>query len=155
MGRGGGVRGVRRVGGVGGSGRGWNGSCCPVAVGFRYEKLIAWQRADDLYLELHLLTKSRFPAEEKYELSAQLRRAAFSVAANIAEGFARTPGKDRLRFLRISWGSLAEVAYCVHVARRLGYVDEETHFACRQRVDQVGPPLMGLIRAELKRIRSL
>ena len=123
-------------------------------MAFRHYRLVAWQRADDLYLEIHSITRKVFPADEKYELSAQARRAAYSVAANIVEGFGRTPGRDRLRFLRIAWGSLAEVDYCLHVARRLDYVDEATYTACDERVQQVGAPLMGLIRAELRRIRS-
>jgi four helix bundle protein len=116
--------------------------------------LIAWQRADDLYVFLHALTKT-FPPQERYELSAQLRRAAYSVPANIVEGFARTRGRDRLQFLRIAWGSLAEVGYCIHVAERLGYLDDEKYAACDLQIRKVGAPLIGLLRAELKWLRSI
>ena len=53
-----------------------------------HHSLVAWQRADDLFIRLHQLSLKAFPAYERFELGGQLRRAAFSVAANIVEGFA-------------------------------------------------------------------
>jgi four helix bundle protein len=53
-----------------------------------HEKLVAWQRADDLCVEIYRLTRENLPPSERYELSKQLRRAAYSVPANLAEGFA-------------------------------------------------------------------
>ena len=129
-------------------------TCCSGCMALQHHNLIAWQRADDLYISLHLLTRRLFPPDERYELSAQLRRAAYSVAANIVEGFARNPGRDRIHFLRISFGSLAEVGYCLHVAKRLHYVDPETFEIFDLQVRKVGAPLLGLIRAELNRLRS-
>ena len=84
-----------------------------------HHSLVAWQRADDLFIRLHQLSLKHFPSHERFELGSQLRRAAFSVAANIAEGFAHPPGRTRLRFLNIAHASLAEVGYCIHVALRL------------------------------------
>jgi four helix bundle protein len=112
----------------------------------RHHTLVAWQRADDLFIALHKLAKESFPPDERYELSSQLRRAAYSVAANIVEGFAREHVGERQHFLNISWGSLAEVGYCVHVARRLGYISDATYDELELRVRQVGAPLGGLIR---------
>jgi four helix bundle protein len=60
----------------------------------RHHSLIAWQRADDLFIKLHLLTTRSFPAIERFELGAQLRKAAYSVPANIAGGHARRQKKD-------------------------------------------------------------
>jgi four helix bundle protein len=85
-----------------------------------HHTLVAWQRADDLFIKLHVLTTKRFPAVERFELGKQLRRAAYSVPANIVEGFARRHRRDRLNFLNIAEGSLSEVRYCIHVANRLG-----------------------------------
>jgi four helix bundle protein len=111
----------------------------------RHENLIAWQRADDLFIEIHQLTK-RVPSDERFELSSQIRRGAYSVAANIVEGFARRSLKERAHFLNIAEASLAEVTYCLHVAKRLGYVTSDQHSILEARTRQVGAPLVGLIR---------
>jgi len=76
-----------------------------------------------------------------------LRRAAFSVPANIVEGFARRHRRERLHFLNIAEGSLAEVGYCVHVAARLGYIQPEMREALEIELSRVGAPLAGLIRS--------
>lgn len=86
-----------------------------------YSNLVAWQRADDLFIEVHKLTTSSFPKFEQYELGSQVRRAAYSVPANIAEGNSRLHDRDSLRFLNIASSSLAEVGYGLHAAQRLGY----------------------------------
>ena len=111
----------------------------------RHHTLVAWQRADDLFILVHKLVKE-FPLAERYELSSQLRRAAYSVAANIVEGFAREHRKERLQFLNVSWGSLAEMGYCLHVARRLGYITDATYEQFELDVRRVGAPLSGLIK---------
>jgi 23S rRNA-intervening sequence protein len=59
-----------------------------VRVPLRHHTLVAWQRADDLFIEVHQLTLKSFPSYEKYELGSQMRRAAFSIAVNIVEGCA-------------------------------------------------------------------
>jgi four helix bundle protein len=112
----------------------------------RHENLIAWQRADTLFLDLHRLTK-RFPVDERFELSSQLRRAAYSVAANIVEGFARRSQKERMHFLNISEASLVEVGYCLHVANRLGYISTEEYAALDLQAKRVHAPLAGLIHS--------
>ncbi|HEY7446347.1 MAG TPA: four helix bundle protein [Vicinamibacterales bacterium] len=121
----------------------------------RHHDLVAWQRADDLCVSLHFLTRRVFPPEERYELSAQTRKASYSIAANIVEGFARRPGKERLHFLQISWGSLAEVGYCLHLARRLQYLDESSYDRYELEVRKVGAPLRGLMRAEQKKLGEI
>jgi four helix bundle protein len=64
-----------------------------VAMSMSHHNLVAWQRADDLFIKLHRLSLTAFPALERFALSAQMRRAAYSVAANIVEGFARPKEK--------------------------------------------------------------
>lgn len=113
----------------------------------RHHSLIAWQRADDLFIKLHVLTRQKLPLFEKFELGSQLRRAAYSVPANIVEGFARRYRRSRLHFLNISEGSLAEVGYCVHVAHRLGYIDDQLRDELEKDLNGVGAPLAGLIRS--------
>ncbi len=113
-----------------------------------HHSLMAWQRADDLFIKLHQLSLKAFPPFEKYELGGQLRRAAFSVAVNIVEGFARPAGRARVNFLTISQSSLAEVGYCIHVARRLGYLSDNMAGELETEIKQVGAPPAGLTRSE-------
>ncbi len=101
----------------------------------------------DLFIKLHSLSLKAFPAFERFELGSQMRRAGYSVAANIAEGFARRHDRDRLHFLNISESSLAEVGYCIHVAARLGYVSEVVAQEIDEEIKQVHAPLAGLIRS--------
>ena len=112
----------------------------------RHQNLVAWQRADDLFIRLHRLAQERFPRSERFELSGQLRRAAYSVAANIVEGVARRSKGQQVHFFNIAEGSLAETAYCLHVARRLGYITESEFLELDDAVRQVFAPLSGLIR---------
>ena len=113
----------------------------------RHHSLIAWQRADDLFIKIHQLTTKQFPAFERFELGSQLRKAAYSVPANIVEGFARRYRRARLHFLNISEGSLAEVGYCVHVAHRLGYIGDELLGELEKDINGIGAPLVGLVRS--------
>ncbi len=113
-----------------------------------HHSLVAWQRADDLFIRLHQLSLKRFPAFERFELGQQLRRAGFSVACNIVEGFARRHVKERVNFLITSQSSLAEVGYCIHVARRLGYITPPEAESIEAEINQVGAPLAGLIRSK-------
>jgi four helix bundle protein len=101
----------------------------------------------DLFITVHQLTRKHFPDFERFELSSQLRRSAYSVPANIVEGFVRRYRRARLHLLNISESSLAEVWYCLHAAKRLGYITEQ-HFAELEReLNGVGAPLTGLIRS--------
>ena len=118
----------------------------------RHHRLDAWIRADDLFIDIHQIVKTAFPADERFELSPQLRRAAYSVPANIVEGFARNQGRERLQFLRIAWGSLAEVGYGLHVAKRLKYLDDAHYQEFDSKVRAVAAPLLGLIKAERAKV---
>lgn len=89
-----------------------------------FEDLIVWQKAHAWVLAVYRLT-DKFPPKEVYGLSQQLRRAAVSVPANIAEGFKKRGGKDKLRFFNIAQGSLEEVRYYFILAHDLGYGDTE------------------------------
>ena len=119
-----------------------------------HHSLIAWQRADDLFVHLHRVSLQQFPPFERYELGAQLRRAAFSVAVNIVEGFATEHLRKRLNCLDTSKSSLAEVGHCVHAANRLGYISSVDAAALDVDIRRVGSPLAGLIRSERQRLHS-
>jgi four helix bundle protein len=110
-----------------------------------HENLVAWQRADDLFIDLHQLTHQRFPRFERFELGQQIRRAAWSVPANIVEGIARGLALDSIRFFKIARGSLSELGYGLHASRRLGYITEEEFAIYQQRLSAIGGPLQGLI----------
>jgi len=90
----------------------------------RFEDLIVWQKMHALTLVIYQLTK-RFPKEEIFGLSAQMRRAAVSVAANIAEGFSKRGKPDKARFMNVAQGSLEEVRYYFILARDLGYLSPD------------------------------
>jgi len=109
-----------------------------------HHNLVAWQRADDLFITIHLLSRS-FPSFERYELGSQMRRAALSVAANIVESYGRRTPRDRVHFLRIAAASLAEVGYYLHAARRLGYVSDSAYAELEIAVKKTAAPLRGLI----------
>ena len=89
----------------------------------KYEKLLAWQRARELVLVVYRSTAS-WPADERYGLTSQLRRAAVSVAANIAEGSAKQGPREFRRFLDIAIGSLAEIGCLLTLARDLELLSE-------------------------------
>ena len=115
-------------------------------MSLNHHNLVAWQRADDLFIKLHQLSLKHFPAHERYELGTQVRRAAYSVAANIVEGMSRRHRRSRLNFLNIAEASLAEVGYCIHVAKRLGYISTHDADELEREVRQAGAPLAGLVR---------
>ena len=112
-----------------------------------FHKLVVWQRADDLFIEVHRLTLQQFPREERFELGSQLRRSAYSVAANVVEGSARESPRERLRFFNIASSSLSEAGYGLHAAKRLGYINDATYVEFEIRVRRVAAPLNGLIKS--------
>jgi four helix bundle protein len=94
----------------------------PLAPAKSFEQLIVWQKAHQLVLGIYRLTDS-FPRHEIYGLTSQLRRAAVSVPANIAEGFKKRGRADKARFLNIAQASLEECRYYLILAKDLNYGD--------------------------------
>jgi len=89
-----------------------------------YERLAAWKLSYEMALQVYNAT-DHFPREERYGLTSQLRRAAFSVAANIAEGCAKRGRKEFARYLDIAVGSVTEVEVGLRLARDRGYLDQD------------------------------
>ena len=89
-----------------------------------FQDLIVRQKAHAFVLQVYAATRA-FPKEETYGLSAQCRRAAVSVPANIAEGFRKQSKPDKARFLNISEGSLEECRYYLILAHDLGHLDKQ------------------------------
>jgi four helix bundle protein len=85
-----------------------------------FRDLLVWQKAHRFVLAIYRLTKG-FPADERFGLTSQIRRAAVSVAANIAEGFIKRSRAEKARFFNISQGSLEEVHYYLILGNDLGY----------------------------------
>jgi four helix bundle protein len=90
-----------------------------------FEDLVVWQKAHAFVLGVYHATRT-FPREETYGLTAQLRRAAVSVPANIAEGFKKRGRPDKARHMNIAEGSLEEARYYIRLAHDLGYKPDGT-----------------------------
>jgi four helix bundle protein len=110
-----------------------------------FKDLIVWQKAHEFVLEVYKLTLP-FPKHEKYGLSSQMRRAAVSIAANIAEGFRRRGKADKARFLNIAEGSVEESHYYLLLSRDLHYAETE---ALMKLLDEVSRLLNSYGRAIL------
>ena len=112
-----------------------------------YRDLIAWQKAMDLVEAVYQHTK-RFPREELYGLTSQIRRAAISVPSNIAEGEGRDSKKDFYRFLSIANGSLREVQTQLMIAQRLDYITSEEVQPTLSLATEVSKILHGLMKRQ-------
>jgi four helix bundle protein len=89
-----------------------------------YERLHAWRECHELALAVYGVTK-RFPSDERYGLTSQTRRAAFSAAVNIVEGSARRSTREFRRFLDIALSSLTEVGYALRFCREAGILPDQ------------------------------
>ncbi len=95
-----------------------------------HKDLKAWQESMDLVVTIYKVT-SKFPDEEKYGLTTQLRRASVSVPSNIAEGSARKGNKEYIQFLYVALGSLAELDTQLEIAHNLEFIDSFTEIEVR------------------------
>ncbi len=111
-----------------------------------HTKLRAFELADDLALLAYRVT-ARFPREELYGLTAQMRRAAISVPSNIIEGCARDSQADYLRFLYIALGSLRELHYQISLSQRLGFLLNDDFSLIEPAVIETEKVLNGLIQS--------
>ena len=89
-----------------------------------HRNLEAWKESINFVTEIYTLTK-RFPKEELWGLTSQIRRASISIPSNIAEGCGRTTPKETARFMDIALGSIAEVETQLIIAENLGYINSE------------------------------
>ena len=112
-------------------------------AGRNYMDLIAWQKAMAL-TEVAYALSAKLPKEELYGLSAQLRRAAVSVPANIAEGQGRRTAREFKRFLSISHGSLRELETCAMLCERLKLVEKSASASVLAACGEVGRLITGL-----------
>jgi len=111
-----------------------------------YKELKAWQRSYQLCLETYKITK-RFPNEEKYGLTSQIRRAAVSVPSNIAEGYGRKTTPEYIRFLYIAYGSICELETQILLSGDLGYIETGKLEILQEGIGEVERMLKGLIKS--------
>ncbi len=111
-------------------------------MAYTFKEIKVWQKAHEMVLEIYKVTKD-FPSAERYGLTAQLRRAAASVATNIVEGYKRRSDKDFARFLNMSDGSLEETKYHLLLAYDLKYLNKTEYERISILGDEVGRMLFG------------
>ncbi|MGF1615548.1 MAG: four helix bundle protein [Gammaproteobacteria bacterium] len=111
-----------------------------------YRDLEVWKKSIDWVEQIYHVSSS-FPRDEKFGLTSQIRRAAISVPANIAEGAARTGTGEFLQFLSVASGSLAEVETFLVLAGRLGYLTEQDRQVLETKSDEISRMLGGLKRS--------
>lgn len=111
-----------------------------------HRDLIAWQKAVELSLAIYSVTQ-RFPADERFGLVSQLRRAGVSVASNIAEGYGRGSTTDYIRFLRTARGSLYEIDTQLLIAARLEFLSTTSFQQLESQLNECSRILVGLIRS--------
>jgi four helix bundle protein len=110
-----------------------------------YRDLEVWQKGMELVMQVYQKTRS-FPREEQFGLVGQMRRAAISIPANIAEGHGRTHLKEYLNFLSTAYGSLMELETHIILAERLTYINSEAQALLKQ-TSELGRILNGLMKA--------
>jgi len=112
-----------------------------------YQDLKVWQFSIDLVVDIYKAT-NKFPKSEQFGLTSQMRRAAVSIPANLAEGYCRQSRQDYIRFVKISFASGAELETHLLIAEKLGFLSQETY-------DKLIKPLTVIMRMLNKLIFSL
>lgn len=110
---------------------------------FGYRKLIAYQKGREVVKRTYQLLK-KFPAEERYAMCDQLRRASVSITSNIAEGINRFSVKDKAHFVEMAYGSLMEVSSQFEIAEELGYITVEDRMSMDELIKEEARLLSGL-----------
>lgn len=112
----------------------------------KYEDLIVWQKAMDLVTDIYKVTAT-FPADERFGLTSQIRRAAVSIPSNIAEGHGRKSTGAYLNHLSIAHGSLMEVETQLQISARLEFIGSNSLSDLISKTNEIGKMLNGLIRS--------
>ena len=113
---------------------------------FGYRKLIAYQKGKEVVKRTYQLLK-KFPADERYAMCDQLRRASVSISSNIAEGINRFSVKDKAHFVEMAYGSLMEVSSQFEIAEELGYVSSEDRLSMDMLIEEEARLLSGLLNS--------
>ncbi len=115
-------------------------------MAFKFEKLEVWKKALDLSFSIHELTR-RFPKEELYILSSQLKRAADSIALNIAEGSTGQTNAEFRQFVSYSIRSGVEVVACFYIGRKRGLISPQEFDKLYQQTEEIIKMAQGLRRS--------
>jgi len=112
-----------------------------------HKRLKAWQFAMDIAVEVYKASE-RFPTEERFGLTSQMRRSAVSVPSNVAEGAGRNTKKEFINFLQIAQGSLRELDTQLELSKRLEFIDEDSWKWLDDKLIEEDKVLSGLIRSQ-------
>ncbi|PTS92920.1 four helix bundle protein [Flavobacterium sp. HMWF030] len=110
-----------------------------------HKKLNSWIKSFEFVKEIYLVTR-QFPAEEKFGITSQIRRASVSVPVNIAEGAARKGLKEFIHFLHISLGSLSELDTLILLSKELNFITDKNFEQLIEKLDVIGKLIYGLIK---------
>lgn len=114
-----------------------------------HKQLNIWEEIMKLIEDIYKVTKI-YPREEIYGIVSQMRRAAISIASNVAEGCARKGNQEKIHFFVISRGSLSELDAQLEISLRLNFIDRDGFFKINERLERVSRMLQGLIRSREK-----
>jgi four helix bundle protein len=112
-----------------------------------YNKYAVWVKSHELVQFIYKTVVPVLPISEQYELTRQLKRAAYSVPFNIVEGSGRNSEKDFAHFLDISFGSILEVEYCTLLIRDLSYLNSDLYSTLFEKINHIKAMLIGLIKS--------
>jgi four helix bundle protein len=117
---------------------------------FSFEKLNVWIDSKELVKIIYTVTR-KFPSEERFGLTSQLRRASISVASNLAEGTSRKTNKDKAHFSTISYSSLMEVLNQIIIAKELDFLETNEYLIIRTQIEKVANKLNALRNSQLNK----
>jgi four helix bundle protein len=119
-----------------------------------FEQLIVWQKAHQYVLSIYQMTR-KYPKEEMFGLVNQMRRAAISITANIAEGYIRIGSKEKLRFYNISQGSLEETRNFIILSKDLDYISEEDKNLLSDQASEVSRLLNAYCKGIINELKNI
>ena len=112
-----------------------------------YKKYDVWQKAHEFAFYIYKEIIPYFPKSEQYELASQLKRSAYSIPLNIAEGCGRNSDKDFVHFLDMALGSAHEAEYCSLLASDLGFIIKDKYDSLLLRINEIKAKLINLIKS--------
>jgi four helix bundle protein len=124
-----------------------------MAYSYSFEKLQVWQKSIALVKSIYPMTQ-KFPKEELFGLTNQIRRSAVSVPTNLAEGVARKSNKDQAHFSTIAYSSLKELLNLLIIARELDFIPNSTYDDCRTQIDEIARMIVSLRNKQLQTSKS-